>query len=121
MIRWPGMKHVDCQYTKKMGIPDLAKGEAKVQWMGIVDGLWVAPKWIAWLYRILPNHANINLTRWRTEPAYYQANIGAPTWVVAIAMRRGIPAIHCWFGRADHGYYLPWGVRLYAKWTSPVK
>lgn len=83
------------------------------------DRLWVAPRWIGWLYRWLPNHFNVNLTGWKTEPSMYLANIAAPTWVIGIAMRSGIPAIHCWFGSYENSYYLPWGVRLYAKWTSP--
>ena len=122
MIHWPGMKQVDVLYCENFGIPPVGKGETMVQRVPEINGMWVAPRWIAWLYRILPNHANVNLTAWRTEPSHYLANIGAPTWVVGISMRRGIPAIVVHLGQGHSGFghwYLPWGVRLYAKWTSP--
>lgn len=81
--------------------------------------VWIAPWWIAWLYRLLPNHINVNLKKWKTDSSYYLANIAAPAWCVGIRMgtnQRRIPALVVTVGITPT--YLPWGNYLYAKMLS---
>ncbi|KKM65042.1 hypothetical protein LCGC14_1495280 [marine sediment metagenome] len=127
MIRWPKMQCVDGRFLKGADI-----GE----WMGVQhwtivqrewdrDVVWVAPRWIGWLYRLLPNHFNVNLTAWKTEPSHFLANLGAPIWNIGLLMNGGeckfpVPAIVVDLGTSrKHHYYLPWGARLYRRLVMP--
>ncbi len=127
MIRWPKMQAFDILVLRRSGAHLDLRGWAKIRHWIIVerdwenDRVWVAPRWIGWLYRLLPNHANVNLTGRKTEPGMYRANVAAPSWLVGIVMRSGIPAIHCWFGSWERAYYLPWGVRLYMRMVEASK
>ncbi|KKL95543.1 hypothetical protein LCGC14_1853560 [marine sediment metagenome] len=124
MIRWPKMQCVEMRFLKGTDI-----GE----WMRIrhwtlverdydLDRLWAAPCWIGWLYRLLPNHFNVNLTAWKTEPSHFLANVAAPTWRFGFLIRNRIPAVLVEMGGGSYDsqyrFYLPWGLRLYCRLTT---
>ena len=131
MIRWPGMLCYDMLVLKRTGTKlDISK------WVGArhqtvveqdwdLDWLWVAPRWIGWLYRLLPNHLNANVTAWKTEPSHFLVNLAAPSWRIGLLMsgrerRFPVPAIVVDLGRdMKHHYYLPWGNNLYARLVMP--
>ena len=139
MIRWPRMQCYDNLVFKRdeaytTADPpikvDLSTWECARHWTVVQrdwdrDVLWLAPRWIGWLYRLLPNHFNVNLTAWKTEPSHFLVNFGAPTWYIGLAMRGRerkfpVPAIVLDLGTAcKHHYYLPWGVRLYRRLVMP--
>ena len=125
-IRWPGM-----QGYQLRGITQAPSSKWKGSGSRLVyrdydqNRFWVAPSWIAWLYRLLPNHANVNLTAWKTEPSHFLANFGAPTWNIGLLMNGRernfpVPAIVVDLGTGfKHHYYLPWGVKLYCRMVNP--
>ncbi len=124
MIRWPKMQSVEMCFLKGTDIDE---------WMGIrhwtvvyrdwdYDRLWVAPHSIGWLYRLLPNHANVNLTAWKTEPSHFLVNVAAPTWRIGFLIRKRIPVLKVEFGGgsydSQHHFYLPWGLPLFIRLTG---
>ena len=121
MIRWPGMILLDGHLTAAPMVTHVPlsielRGYRVVDRERDRDAVWVAPPRLAWLYRILPNDANMNLTAWRKDPSYFLAYIGAPTWRIGLRMGvrgRPIPALVVDIGQWHS--YLPWGTRLYAR------
>ncbi len=131
MIRWPRMQSFDMGFMRRTGtLIDINVWAAVRGWTVVqrdydLNRLWVAPRWIGWLYRLLPNHFNVNLTAWKTEPSHFLANFGAPTWRIGLLMngrerRFPVPAIVLDLGTdCEHHYYLPWGAQLYCRIVMP--
>ena len=123
MIRWPKMQCVDEHFLKGTDIGEWARIRhwtvVQQEWDRAV--YWFAPRWIGWLYRLLPNHFNVNLTAWKTEPSHFLVNIAAPTWYIGLLLRGRerkfpVPAIVLDLGtHLKHHYYIPWGGRLYRR------
>ena len=125
MIRWPGMHCVDGLFLKGTEIGEWARIRhwtvVEREWDR--DVYWMAPRWIGWLYRLLPNNFNINLTAWKTEPSFFLINLDAPTWRIGLALRGKrkfpVPAIVLNLGiHLKYHYYIPWGGRLYLRLTT---
>ena len=90
-------------------------------WRVVERDLWahavcVAPAWVAWLYLVLPNHANVNLTAWRDDDTYFLMNVAAPAWRVGLVVHRRLPALKIEIGSWDT--YLPWGTVRYVRLVS---
>ena len=128
MIRWPKMQSFDMGFMRRTGtLIDINVWAAVRGWKVVQrdhdhDLLWVAPRWIGWLYRLLPNHFNVNLTGWKTEPSLFLANVAAPTWRIGILIRKRIPVLKVEFGGgsydSQHHFYLPWGLPLFIRLTG---
>lgn len=79
----------------------------RVVWRGLDrETVWVAPWWLAWLYRLLPYHVSWNNgpDHQQARPAFYLWHVLAPTWRVA-----WLPA-----GRSPD-YGARWGVLRYGR------
>lgn len=123
MIRWPGM-----QGYQLRGITQAPSSKWKGSGSRLVyrdhdqDRFWVAPSWIAWLYRLLPNQVGVNLTAWIKHPDHFLWDVAAPTWRVGLLIRNRIPVLKVEFGGGNydslHHFYLPWGIRLFCHFAS---
>ncbi len=130
MIHWPKMQSLDMGFMRRTGtLIDINEWAAIRGWKVVqcdydLGRLWVAPRWIGWLYRLLPNHFNVNLTAWKTEPSHFLVNVAAPTWRIGLTFRRipnngrVLPAVVVSLGEFLH-WYLPWGNRLYLRFVMP--
>ena len=79
-IRWPLMIAVPGPLKPRWLVPDDWRWKM-VRRDGDLDEVWLAPWWLAWLYRVLPCHVG-----WCAGPEYgagwFLWNIAAPTWLL---------------------------------------